>query len=134
MPISDQYTDLTALRVAGAIQASGALTITGAMLPVVNASADGAVTIQNSMVFITKGTAAALTLADPAAGNDGVMIWFVATTAAAHSISNAAGSGFNAGGAGTDVCTFSAAIGNNLVVVAYGGKWLVVNNVGGTLA
>jgi hypothetical protein len=58
----------------------------------------------------------------------------VCTTAFAHTVSNAAGSGFNAGGAASDVCTFTAAIGNNIELVAYQGKWYVTGNVGGTLA
>jgi len=99
-------------------------------------SASGAVTIptENTSFVITKATAAALTLADPTTlTHDGLIVEFVSTTAAAHTIDNSAGSGFNAAGAGGDVCTFSAAIGNSLRLMAYGGKWLVLNNINGTM-
>lgn len=124
-----------ALVVGGAATITGALGVTGAMIPAAVASGDGAITIANSIVYITKGSAAALTLADPTATtHDGIIIWIVATTGYAHTIDNSAGSGFNGGGAGADVCTFTAAAGNNLAVIAYQGVWYVLNNVNGTLA
>jgi hypothetical protein len=98
------------------------------------AAADGAITILDGVVMITKGTAAALTLADPPLNADTMRLLVVSTTAAAHTVSNAAGSGFNGGGAGSDVGTFGAAIANSLELVAYNGKWWVINNVGVTLA
>jgi hypothetical protein len=93
------------------------------------ASADGAVSVngKSRTVFITKGTAAALTLADPTTGtHDGMELIFVATTAAAHTVSNAAGSGFfSSGGSTKDVATFGGAIGDGFAVHAYGGKWYI---------
>lgn len=101
------------------------------------ASANGAISIPDrgtKLVFITKGTAANMTLAAPTATtHDGVIIDIVSTTAAAHTIT-ATTIGFNAGDAASDVCTFSAAIGNQLRVTAYQGEWYVLNNIGGTLA
>jgi hypothetical protein len=101
------------------------------------ASTNGAIAIPDrgeKQVFITKGTAANLTLAAPTATtHDGVVIDIVSTTAAAHTIT-ATTIGFNAGDAAGDVCTFGAAIGNQLRVVAYQGEWYVLNNIGGTLA
>lgn len=101
------------------------------------ASANGAISIPDrgsKLVFISKGTAANMTLAAPTATtHDGVIIDIVSTTAAAHTIT-ATTIGFNAGDAASDVCTFSAAIGNQLRVVAYQGEWYVLNNIGGTLA
>lgn len=98
-------------------------------------SADGAIVQKSGLVVITKGSAAALTLADPTAGtDDGKRLTIISGTAFAHTVSNAAGSGFNAGGAGSDVGTFGAAIGNGLALRAYGGKWLVERNTGVTLA
>ena len=99
-------------------------------------AADGAIAIPaNDKTFvITKGTAAALTLADPTAGvHDGVTLTIISATAAAHTVSNAAGSGFNGGGATADVATFGAAKGNNIVLVAYQGDWYVRSSVGATL-
>ncbi len=101
------------------------------------ASANGAVSIPTSgrlKVIITKGTAAALTLAAPTATtHDGVEIVFVSTTAAAHTVT-ATTIGFNAGDAATDVGTFGAAIGNGFSVVAYQGEWYVMSNINVTFA
>lgn len=112
------------------------LTITGtlALTNYAAVSADGAISIPSGSKthFITKGTAAAMTIADPtsgapsAGGHDGVVLVFVATTAAAHTLSNAAGSGFfSTGGASKDVATFGGAIGDGLAIMAYGGKWYI---------
>jgi hypothetical protein len=100
------------------------------------AAGDGAIAIPtyDQTIFITKGSAAALTIVDPTATtHDGVTLTIIATTAFAHTISNAAGSGFNVGGAATDVCTLGGAKGDNLILQAYQGKWYVCSKVNGTL-
>jgi len=100
------------------------------------ASGDGAIAIPDrgkKFVFITKGSAAALTLGTPTTAQNGVEIDIISTTAYAHTI-QAATIGFNDGGAASDVCTFSAAKGNRLCVVAYAGDWWVMDNINGTLA
>lgn len=90
------------------------------------ASADGAIAVKTGVVFITKVTAAALTIADPTATtDDGCELLIISTTAAAHTVSNAAGSGFNAAGASADVGTFGGAKGDGMKLVAYQGKWYV---------
>jgi hypothetical protein len=92
------------------------------------ASADGAIAAKTGTVVITKGSAAALTLADPTAGtDDGCRLFIVSATAFAHTVSNAAGSGFNAGGAASDVGTFGGARGDGFEVEAYNGVWYVRN-------
>lgn len=101
------------------------------------ASDDGAIPNDISgVVVITKATAAALTLADPSVRDDGLVLTIASTTAAAHTVDNSAGSGFNGAGAGSDVGTFGAAIGNGFSVYAYGGAWYVVpgSNLNVTLA
>lgn len=99
------------------------------------ASADGAISIKDGVVIITKASAAALTLANPTATVDDYKILrIISATAAAHTVSNAAGAGFNAGGSGADVGTFGGAKGDNLVVMAYQGVWYVVSKVNVTLA
>jgi len=104
---------------------------------VVAATASGAVTIPaySQTVVITKSSApAALTIADPTnETHDGVMLTFISATAKAHTLDNSAGSGFNGGGAGVDVATFGGAIGDNLTIAGYGGKWFVVGSVNVTL-
>ena len=97
------------------------------------ASADGAITIKNSTVVVTKGTAAALTLGTPTTAQNGTTIVIVAATAAAHTVT-ASTIGFNAANTSGDVGTFGGAIGDGMTVVAYGGEWLVTNNVNVTLA
>lgn len=91
------------------------------------AAADGAITTKHGSVAITKGSAAALTLAAPIVGTDDFKVLrIVATTAFVHTVTNAA-PGFNAGGAGKDVATFGGAIGDSMEVMAYQGVWLVLN-------
>ena len=97
-------------------------------------SASGAVVIKESTAVITKAGVAALTIADPTTGvHDGLEMTFISSTAQAHTLSNAAGSGFNAGGAGTDVGTFGGAIGDGITIFAYAGKWLVKDKTNVTL-
>ena len=111
----------------------------GIRQPVVVVSANGAISIPaySTTYHITKAGVAAMTLADPTAGtHDGVRLTFIADTAQAHTLSNAAGSGFNGGGASMDIGTFGGAIGDGIMVEAYNGKWYVVpgGNTNVTLA
>ena len=97
-------------------------------------SGDGAIALRSHTAIITKGTAAALTLAVPTATtHDGVVITVVSTTAAAHTVT-ATTVGFNAGDAASDVGTFGGAIGDGFSFVAYQGEWYVLNNTNVTLA
>jgi hypothetical protein len=92
-------------------------------------------TSQRKVAVLTTAGPLTCTLADPVATtDDGKEILIIASTAQAHVVSNAAGSGFNGAGAGADVGTFAAAIANLLRVVAYQGKWYVTQNTGVTLA
>lgn len=94
-------------------------------LPVQVASADGAVTIRNGIVAITKATAAALTLAAPTAGtDDGKILYIDSHTAAAHTLTITGG--LRGAGAGADVGTFGGAIGDGIALYAYNGAWYPV--------
>lgn len=98
---------------------------------------NGAVTIPaySQTIYFTKAGVCAATIVDPTATtHDGVRLTFVNTTANANTIDNSAGSGFNDGGAGSDVATSAAAVGDYLVIEAYQGRWYVVGNSGYTLA
>lgn len=102
--------------------------------PMLIMSADGAITAYSGIVAITKGTAAALTLAAPTAGvHDGYRMTIFSTTAAAHTVTQTT-PGFNNGSTASDVATFGATIGNTLELVAYNGRWYVTNTIGVTLA
>lgn len=83
-------------------------------------------TKQNVYVKLSAGSGIALTLADPTAAQEGQEMLIQAEAAQAYTVSNAAGSGFNAGGAGTDVATFGGAIGDNFHIKAVGTKWNVI--------
>lgn len=106
------------------------LTLTGVLdgaqkLPVQVASGDGAITIKSGVVVITKGSAAALTLAAPTASDDdGKILVIDSTTAAAHTVTLAGG--LRGAGSGADVGTFGAAIGNGIMLYAYNGAWYPV--------
>lgn len=96
-------------------------------------SGDGAVSIKNGVVTITKGTAAAVTIANPTATTDDFKrLSIVSTTAAAHTVTLTGG--FGNGGTSYDVATFAAAIGAGLHLIAFGGYWYVTGNQGITLA
>lgn len=89
------------------------------------ASANGAITIKDGIVIITKGTACLLTLAAPTAGtDDGKVLLIDSTTAAAHTVTIA--NGLRGGGASVDVGTFGGAIGDGIVLYAYNGAWYPV--------
>jgi hypothetical protein len=98
-------------------------------------SGDGAITIKSGVVFITKSSAAAVTLAAPTAGaDDGKRLAIVSTTAQAHTLTNTT-PGFNNGSTASDVGTFGAAIGNSIEVIAYNGVWYTIGTPRGvTLA
>lgn len=93
-------------------------------LPVEVAAADGAISIVEGSVIITKGTAAALTMDDPHTSTNGCVLHIVSTTAAAHTVTlNASTNGVNGAGASGNLMTFGAAIGNNISLIAYNGTW-----------
>lgn len=111
----------------------------GARNAVVVQSADGAITVPsvNTTYHITKAGVCAMTIVDPTVTtHDGLRLTFLSETANAHTLSNAAGSGFNSGGAASDVGTFGAAIGNGITIEARNAKWWVVpgSNLNVTLA
>jgi hypothetical protein len=117
---------------------TGLTTVTGGLKETVTvASADGAIAVKSGIVMITKAGVAAMTIADPTATtDDGKTLTFVSTTAQAHTLDNSAGSGFNGGGAGSDVGTWGGAIGDGITITAYNGVWYVVpgSNLNVTLA
>lgn len=96
-------------------------------------SGDGAITVAPGTIKITKGTAAAITLAAPTTpAQDGIIIEVFSTTAAAHVIT-CASDGFNAKGS-SGTATFGAQIGNYLKLRAEGGHWLALVKTGVTIA
>lgn len=89
--------------------------------PVQVASADGAITIKEGHVVITKGSAAALTLAAPVVADNGKVLNIYSNTAFAHTVTLAGG--LAGAGASADVGTYGAAAANRVVLFAYNGAW-----------
>lgn len=99
-------------------------------------SGDGAITIPAfvglvNSVRITKGSAAAITIATPAAGDDGKVINIFSETAFAHQIT--CPDGFNAKGS-SGTATASAAANNYITLIALNQHWRVIGNANFTLA
>lgn len=98
-----------------------------ASLPFQVMSADAAVTIKSGVVPVTKAGVCVMTLAAPVAGSplnggdDGKILWVHSHTANAHTLTIAGG--LRGAGAGADVGTFGAAIGNGVGLYAYNGAW-----------
>lgn len=110
------------------------LTIKDGIVGVIQAiTGDGAITIQNASVFLSKGSAAAITLAAPTAGtHDGIIIRVVAISAQAHVITGGV-DGFNAKGSSGTI-TFGGAIGDSVTLVAYNGHWYTLAAINATVA
>lgn len=91
---------------------------------IVSYGASGAITppVYDTIIYLNKATAAAMTLASPTAGTpDGVEVTFVSNTAAAHTITYTPG--FNGDTTSSDVATFPATIGNSLTMLSAKGLW-----------
>ena len=98
-------------------------------------TADGTITSADAGVVVLNKTAGAITVtltAPTDVTDDGKRLMFVSLNNVAHVI-NMSG-GFGNGGAGENVCTFSAVVGNALHLIAWGGFWYIVGNHQGTIA
>ena len=129
IPRKGQDADFAAVTATSLTAPTVTATTLNGKAPVVAITADGAIAVPtaDTCYFLTKAGVAAMTLVDPTATtHDGITLTFISTTAQAHTISNAAGSGFfSSGGAGKDVATFGGAIGDGFAITAYQGKWYV---------
>jgi hypothetical protein len=94
---------------------------------------DGAITIQNATVYLSKASAAAITLAAPTSGtHDGIRITVIALTAQAHVITSGV-DGFNAKGS-SGTATMGGAIGDSVTFEADSGHWYTVSKINVTIA
>lgn len=99
-------------------------------------SVDGAIAVKEGCVFITKGSAAALTLAVPTAGlpnaggDDGRVLQIKSTGAFAHTVTTPA-NGINGN---KHVATFSGAVTDYIELIAYNGVWTTGGMSGITLS
>lgn len=108
---------------------TGTLTVTGEIVanggvqrPIQVISGDGAITIKDGTVFLTKGSAGAITLAAPTAvTDDGCMLTIIAASAQAHVVTVTGA----AGGSGQDVGTFGGAINDSTTLIARNALWYI---------
>ena len=79
-----------------------------------------------NFIVIAKATAAAMTLAAPAADQDGLLLVITSQTAAAHTVT--ATGLFSDGSTTTDVATFAAQKGASVTLQAIAGLWNVISS------
>lgn len=99
-------------------------------------TANGAISIEPQIVFLEKGSAAAMTLGPPTVNGknvDGIEITIVAGTSFAHVVTGANLFWAGATGGPFDKITTAAFIGSSVTVVSRSGLWLVIANVAGTI-
>jgi hypothetical protein len=85
--------------------------------------ANGAITVEDGVAVISKTSAAAMTLAPPAAGDDGMLLTITAGTAFAHTVTITEGLG--AKGGNFDIITF-AAVGDSITLRAVNAHWVPI--------
>lgn len=101
---------------------------------IVSYGASGAIAppTSDTLVFLDKATAAAMTLASPTGATpDGVEVTIFSTTAAAHTVTYTPG--FNGDTTTSDVATFAATKGNSITLLSSRGLWGVKCAYGVTL-
>lgn len=109
------------------------LVIGGEQNAVTVASGDGAIAVKTGTVVITKGSAAALTLAAPTVTtDDGKILRIVSTTGYAHVITGGV-VGFNAKGS-SGTATLGTAKGDGCTLIAYQGNWYSLTAINCTFA
>ena len=87
---------------------------------------------QDTTYVLAAPTAAAITLSAPSAAQDGRRLTFRSNTAAAHTVTYAAG--FYGDGATSNIATFAAKIGSSITIEAQSGAWGVLALANVTLA
>lgn len=99
-------------------------------------TADGALALEPSIVFLEKGSAAAMTLAAPVLDGrkiDGIEITIVAGTPFAHVVTGTDLFWAGATGGPFNKITTAAFIGSGATIVSRNGLWLVISNVAATI-
>lgn len=101
--------------------------------PIVSYGADGAITIPtiDTTIYLTKATAAAMTLAGPAKDQTNV-VTIIGTVAVANTVTYTAG--FYGDTTSSDVATYAAKVGASLTIQAQSGKWGPVATANVTIA
>ena len=91
---------------------------------VVSYGVSGAIALptRDTIVFLTKASASAMTLADPANVPDGTILRIVSTTAAAHTVALVTGY-LSGDSSNSNNFTFAATVGASTSLMAYKGVW-----------
>lgn len=103
---------------------------------IVEYGASGAITVPtvNTMVVLSKAGVAAMTLAAPSKGTDGVMLFVTSNVAQAHTITATSLIADGASGSPHTTITFTTGYkGQGIVLVAYQGLWQVFSNIATTI-
>lgn len=95
--------------------------------PVTTIAGDGAITIASGIVALTKGSAAAITLAAPTTGQAGTELIITAGSAFAHVVTATALIEDGVTGGSKTTLTFGAFNGATITLRAYNLKWTVVS-------
>ena len=95
--------------------------------PITTITGDGAITIRSGVVALTKGSAAAITLAAPTAAQAGTQITVIAGSNYAHVITATGLLDDGVTGGSKNTATFAAFIGAAITLLAYNLKWVVVS-------
>jgi hypothetical protein len=100
---------------------------------IVSYGADGAIAppTSDTLIFINKATAAALTLKSPTGAPDGIEVTIYSNTTGAHTVTYTPG--FHGDTTASDVGTFAATIGNSMTLLSSQGLWGVKCLAGVTL-
>lgn len=137
LSMAETQAEVTAIETALAGLGSTAVTATGAEinnhcdLDTLQAiTTDVAISIKNGIVTLAGDGARAVTLAAPAATDNGKRLTVYSLSAEAHAITITG----SAGGTATDVATYAGAVGNSITLVAYGSKWYTAGVSGVTVA
>lgn len=101
---------------------------TSALTAQVTITGDGAITIQNSTVLLTKGSAAAITLAAPTAAQAGTRIEIISGSAFAHVVTATGLLDNGVTGGSKNTATFAAFAGASITLIAAGLKWTVLSS------
>lgn len=96
-------------------------------------SADGAIAVASGQAVITKGSAAAMTLAAPTTAQNGIVVVITAGSDFAHVITSTGNILDGTTGANNTI-TLAAFKGSSCTLMAYGQKWLVLSNQVATIA
>ena len=112
----------------GTVRLNGAaLGTVEANAPITTLAADAAIPIGSGVVALTKGSAAAMTLAAPTADQAGTTITIIAGSAFAHVVTATGLLDDGVAGGSKNTATFAAFVGAAITLLAYNLKWVVVS-------